>query len=157
MPLINDKKPMRPYDEQYQTRRCNDRDIKTLKFINPRELDDHFEPDETIRGVAFVIHANEGKFEDLKGVYFGEGPTTHERLRQWCSGQGKYVPGPERMDDPNFSHGFYTNKGRFLTRRDTMWLVEENQIKLAVPYRQVNYADGLLSTDVWDNADSAVF
>lgn len=146
---------MRPYDEQYETKACNDKEIKSLKFINPRDIDFQFAEDEVIRGVAFVVHANEGEHEGLKGAYFGIGPTTHSRLRSWASATGKYVPGPKRTDDPNYTHGFYTNKGHFLTRRDTMWLVEENQLKLAIPYSQVNYAEGLLSTDVWDNADSS--
>ncbi len=157
MPLTTDKKPMRPYDEQYATREHNDKEIHSLIFKNPRDMDFEFAADETIRGVAFVVHANEGEHEGLKGVYFGKGPATHEKLRRWASSKGKYIPGAKRFDDPNYTFGFYTNKGHFLTRRDTMWLVEENQIKLAIPYSQVNYAEGLLSTDVWDNADSALF
>lgn len=154
MPLQRDTRPMRPYDEQYETKACNDKEIKSLKFINPRDMDFKFAEDEDIRGVAFVIHANEGPHEGLKGVYFGKGPVTHELMRQWASGQGKYVPGPKRMEDPNYTFGFYTNKGHFFTRRDTIWLVEENGIKLAIPMSQVNYRDGLLSTDIWENAHS---
>lgn len=155
MSLQRDTKPMRPYDEQYETRVCNDKEIKTLKFINPRDIDFEFAKDETIRGVGFVVHANEGEHEGLRGVYFGTGPITHERLRRWACANGKYVPGAKRFDDPNYTFGFYTSKGHFLTRRDTMWLVEENNLPLAVERKTVNYADGLLSTDVWDNADSA--
>lgn len=149
-------KIMRPYDEQYETMACNDKEIKSLKFINPRTKDFSFAEDETIRGVGFVIHANEGEHEGLKGVYFGMGPCTHELLRRWASSKGKYIPGAKRVEDPNYTFGFYTNKGHFLTRRDTVWLAEENRLPIAVPWSSVNYAEGLLSTDIWEKADSAV-
>ena len=128
---------------------AQDSEVKEIFIQDPRTAEDFF-ADETIRGVAFIILANDGEHEGKRGIYYAQGPITHERMRQAACARGGYVPGAKHTNDPNYCFGFYTNKGRFLTRRDTCWLVEENDLPLAIERKDMNCFEGLLSTDIWN-------
>lgn len=151
LPFLNSDNYIVPYyGVQHVTRYSDDPEHQTLNFEYIGERNYEVANDEVIRGCAFIILTDEGNYAGHKGVYIGQGPTTHSDLRSCAGGSEKYVPGPTQFNDENFCHGFYTNKGFFYTRRDIMIVVEGNNLPLAIPFSKINHRNGLLSTDIWD-------
>lgn len=117
---------------------------------------DEFTEDETIEGCAILIESLQDNYAAFNGVYLMKGPTTHEKLRSAirCDA-GIPIPSAEdNFADRGYIHGFYTNKGNFINRRQAVWLIGENDLPTAVPKGEINSHTGAMSTDIWNEDGS---
>lgn len=85
-----------------------------------------------------------------------KGPTTHEKLRSAIRRDaGIPIPSAEiAFADRGYIHGFYTNKGNFINRRQAVWLIGENDLPTTVPKGEISSYTGAMSTDIWNEDGS---
>lgn len=128
--------------------------VEHLKIFQFRT--DDFAEDETIEGVAIHVDSENPELSPFNGLYLKKGPTTHTDLRSAvrCNTDIKLPMYHDNFADREYIHGFYTNKGNFITRRQARWLVEENNLPTAVHISEINGRDGCMSTDIWNEDGS---
>lgn len=150
-----------PNSHPFQTsnteiRHSGDPDVKRLRLFDNRE--DNFEEDETIVGVAIHVDSDTTELSPFNGFYLTKGPATHFKLRFEVN-HNTNVNLPMYKDSfatRVYVHGFYTNKGRFLNRRQAIRLIEENGLPTLVPVSEMNYKDGCMSTDIWGEEEITI-
>ncbi len=125
-----------------------------LKIFQSRT--DDFAEDETIEGVAIHVDSENPELSPFNGLYLKKGPTTHTDLRSavWCNTDIKLPMYHDNFADREYIHGFYTNKGNFINRRQAVWLIGENDLPTAVPKGEINSHTGAMSTDIWNEDGS---
>ncbi|WP_396190420.1 hypothetical protein [Flavobacterium sp.] len=136
----------------------NDPDIQELSIFNLRT--DDFEPDEIIQGCAINIEPVYSELDELFqfiGLYMKKGPTSHSSLRSSVRKDADIdLPTPnDAFRERGYVHGFYTNKGKFITRRQALFLIEHNGLKTAVPVSEMNSLYGAMSSDIWVEGSSS--
>lgn len=139
-----------------EIRYSGDPEVTRLRVFNHRE--DKFQEDETIVGVAIHVDSESERYSSFNGFYLTKGPATHNSLRSAVRLEGD-IQLPyhhENFADREYIHGFYTNKGNFITRRQAVWLIEENKLPTAVPKEDINSHYGAMSTDIWNEDGSPV-
>lgn len=125
-----------------------------LKIFQNRT--DDFAGDETIEGVAIHVNSDNPELSPFNGLYLKKGPTTHSDLRSSvrCNTDIMLPMYHDNFADREYIHGFYTNKGNFITRRQARWLIEENNLPTAVHISEISGQDGCMSTDIWNEDGS---
>lgn len=128
--------------------------VEHLKIFQNRT--DDFAVDETIEGVAIRVDSENSGLSPFNGIYLKKGPTTHSNLLSAvrCNTDIKLPMYHDNFADREYIHGFYTNKGNFITRRQARWLIEENNLPTAVHISEISGMDGCLSTDIWNEDGS---
>lgn len=140
----------RPFEsDSTQIRYTSDPSILRLTIFNSRL--NEFEEDETIVGVAIHVDSNSEEFSEFNGLYLRKGPTSHSDLRSSVRLDGGVMLPMyhDNFADREYIHGFYTNKGNFITRRQARWLVEQNNLNTAVPVHEISARHGCMSSDLW--------
>ena len=128
--------------------------VSHLKIFQNRT--DDFAEDETIEGVAIHVDSENPELSPFNGLYLKKGPTTHNDLRSAirCNTDIILPMYHDNFADREYIHGFYTNKGNFITRRQAVWLIGENDLPTAVPKSEINSSYGAMSTDIWNEDGS---
>lgn len=127
--------------------------VLQLKIFQNRT--DDFAEDETIEGVAIHVDSQNPELSPFNGLYLKKGPTTHSDLRSAVRCSNIMLPMyHDNFADREYIHGFYTNKGNFITRRQARWLVEENNLPTAVHISEISGRDGCMSTHIWNEDGS---
>lgn len=137
-----------------EIRYSGDPEVTRLRVFNHRE--DSFEEDETIVGLAIHVDSESEKYAPFNGFYLMKGPGTHNSLRSVTRLEaGIQLPMyHDNFADREYIHGFYTNKGNFINRRQAVWLIGENDLPTAVPKSEINSHHGAMSTDIWNEDGS---
>lgn len=157
--FVKDKAMQEPNSHPFQTsnteiRYRGDPDVTSLHVFS--RIRDSFQEDETIVGVAIHVDSESETYSSFNGFYLTKGPATHNSLRSAVRLDGG-VQLPSYHDnfaDREYIHGFYTNKGNFITRRQAVWLIGENDLPTAVPKSEINSSYGAMSTDIWNEDGS---
>ena len=128
--------------------------VSHLKIFQNRT--DDFAEDETIEGVAIHVDSENPELSPFNGLYLKKGPTTHNDLRSAirCNTDIMLPMYHDNFADREYIHGFYTNKGNFITRRQARWLVEQNNLLTAVHISEISGHHGCMSTDIWNEDGS---
>lgn len=137
-----------------EIRYSGDPEVTRLHVFSHRE--DSFEEDETIVGLAIHVDSESEKYAPFNGFYLMKGPGTHNSLRSAVRLEAD-IQLPMYHDnfaDREYIHGFYTNKGNFINRRQAVWLIGENDLPTAVPKSEINSHHGAMSTDIWNEDGS---
>lgn len=151
---MQEQNTLPPQSSNTEIRYNGDPDVTELHVFSHRE--DSFQEDETIVGVAIHVDSKSEKYSSFNGFYLMKGPATHNALRSAVRLEGD-IQLPSYHDnfaDREYIHGFYTNKGNFINRRQALWLIGENDLPTAVPKSEINSTYGAMSTDIWNEDGS---
>ena len=106
--------------------------------------------------MAIRVDSESFGLSPFNGIYLEKGPTTHSNLLSAvrCNTDIKLPMYHDNFADREYIHGFYTNKGNFITRKEALWLIIKNDLPTAVPKSEINSSYGAMSTDIWNEDGS---